>query len=163
MRRRLREIFHRHRLAGQVIRDYFGDGSKWNVKITYGEQEVQDGTGKAPKLAKAWVGEDGFLLAYGDILLKPPTDYALLVEAFRESGVIALKDGEDLSKGGAVVIDKDGLHDRPRGKGLRSRRPPNAYYNAAIYVFPRGFFNSRRGCRSRRAASTSSPTRSRRS
>ena len=42
--------------CGHVIRDYFGDGSKWNVKIAYGEQAVQDGTGKAPEVAKDWGG-----------------------------------------------------------------------------------------------------------
>src|SRR5271170_5837716 len=90
--------------CGNVIRDYFCDGKKWNVTIAYGEQVVQDGTGKAPELAKDWVGQDNFLLTYGDILLRPPTDYKLLVEAFREDGVIAVtkvKD-EELAKGGAV-------------------------------------------------------------
>jgi NDP-sugar pyrophosphorylase family protein len=41
---------------GQVIRDYFGDGRRWGVQITYGEQKVQDGTGKAPEVAREWVG-----------------------------------------------------------------------------------------------------------
>jgi NDP-sugar pyrophosphorylase family protein len=119
---------------GQVIRDYFGDGSAWGVKISYGEQVVQDGTGKAPELAKEWVGEDNFLLTYGDILLRPPTDYGLLVEAFRESGVIAVKDGEDLTKGGAVVLDGDGFMIDLVEKAKAGQIPANAYYNAAIYL-----------------------------
>ena len=114
----IRDFFIITGWCGHVIRDYFGDGTHWNVNITYGEQVVQDGTGKAPELAKDWVGQDSFLLTYGDILLRPPTDYALLVEAFREDGVIAVKDGEDLTKGGAVVLDQRRLHDRSGGKGL---------------------------------------------
>ncbi len=55
------------------------------------------------------VGRDTFFLTYGDILLKPPTDYKLLAQACREAGVIAVKDGEDLTKGGAVVLDRDGF------------------------------------------------------
>jgi NDP-sugar pyrophosphorylase family protein len=105
--------------CGKVIRDYFGDGARWGVRISYGEQKVQDGTGKAPELAKEWVGADRFLLMYGDILLRPPTDYALLVAAFKEDGVIAVKDGEDLTKGGAVVLDGERLHDRSRRKRHR--------------------------------------------
>ncbi len=121
--------------CGDVIRDHFGDGARWNVAVTYGEQVVQDGTGKAPELAKEWVGPDRFLLTYGDILLRPPTDYALLVEACRESGVIAVKDGEDLTKGGAVVLDGDGFMIDLVEKG--SGAPPaNAYYNAGIYILP---------------------------
>ena len=65
----------------------------------------------AANIDKAWVGADRFFLTYGDILLRPPTDYALLSGAFREDGVIALKkvSEEELAKGGAVVLDANGL------------------------------------------------------
>jgi len=125
--------------CGNVIRDYFGDGKRWKVNIAYGEQVVQDGTGKAPELAKEWVGQDRFLLTYGDILLRPPTDYKWLVEACNESGVIAVKDGEDLTKGGAVVLDKDGFMIDLVEKG--SGAPPaNSFYNAGIYILPSMIF-----------------------
>jgi len=137
---KIREIFVIVGWQAQVIRDYFGDGSKWNVKISYGEQKVQDGTGKAPEVAKEWVGDEAFLLASGDILLRPPTDYASLVEAFREDGVIALKAGEDLTKGGAVVLDDAGFMTDLVEKGSGSQIPANAYYNAAIYVLPARIF-----------------------
>ena len=42
---------------------------------------MQDGTGKAPELAKRFVGDDPFLLTYGDILVRPKT-YATMVERF---------------------------------------------------------------------------------
>jgi dTDP-glucose pyrophosphorylase len=125
---------------GEVIRDHFGDGSRWNVKITYGEQTVQDGTGRAADPAKTWVGASPFLFTYGDILLEQPKDYTLLVDAFRESGVIALKDGQDLTKGGAVVLDKNGFMIDLVEKG--SGPPPaNAYYNAGIYLLPAAIFD----------------------
>jgi len=129
--------------CGQVIRDHFSDGSRLRVKIAYGEQAVQDGTGKAPELAREWVGKDSFVLTYGDILIRPPTDYAALVAAFREDGVIAVKDGEDLTKGGAVVLDANGFMVDLVEKG--SVTPPNAFYNAGIYILkPRIFeFTSR--------------------
>ena len=41
----------------EAVENYFGDGSKWNVWITYGRQVVQDGTGKAPELAKTTIGQ----------------------------------------------------------------------------------------------------------
>jgi len=124
--------------CGHVITDHFGDGSKFGVRMTYGEQKVQDGTGKAPELAREWVGSDKFVLTYGDILIRPPTDYARLAEAFREDGVIAVKDGEDLTKGGAVVLDQDGFMIDLVEKAAVT--PPNAYYNAGIYLFkPRIF------------------------
>jgi len=122
--------------CGDVIRDYFDDGSRWKVSISYGEQVVQDGTGKAPELAKDWVGRDAFLLTYGDILLRPPTDYKLLVESFYETGVIAVKDGEDLTKGGAVVLDQESFMIDLVEKGGSGQVPANAYYNAGIYILP---------------------------
>jgi len=137
---KIRDLFIIIGWQGHVIRDYFGDGARWNVRITYGEQKVQDGTGKAPEVAKEWVGDESFMLASGDILLRPPTDYALLVEAFREDGVIALKAGEDLTKGGAVVLNDEGFMTNIVEKGSSSQIPANAYYNAAIYVLPPRIF-----------------------
>lgn len=138
---KIRDIFIIVGWQAHVISDYFGDGKKWNVRITYGEQKVQDGTGKAPEVAKDWVGAEPFLLASGDILLRPATDYALLVEAFREDGVIALKAGEDLTKGGAVVLNDQGFMIDLVEKGSGNQIPANAYYNAAIYVLPARIFD----------------------
>src|SRR5436190_13055031 len=56
-----------------TIEDFFRDGKSMGAQITYVRQEVQDGTGKAPELAKAFVGSDSFLLTYGDILVRPQT------------------------------------------------------------------------------------------
>jgi NDP-sugar pyrophosphorylase family protein len=137
---KITEIFIVTGWCGEVIREHFGDGSRFGLKVTYGEQAVQDGTGKAPELAKAWVGSDPFLFTYGDIMLEQPSDYTQLVEAFRESGVIALKDGQDLTKGGAVVLDQDGFMIELVEKG--SGPPPaNAFYNAGIYLMPAAIFD----------------------
>ena len=138
---KIRDIFIIIGWQGHVISDYFGDGQRWGVRITYGEQKVQDGTGKAPEVAREWVGPESFLLASGDILLRPPTDYAVLVEACREDGVIALKAGEDLTKGGAVVLDDEGFMTDLVEKGSSTQIPANAYYNAAIYLLPSRIFD----------------------
>jgi NDP-sugar pyrophosphorylase family protein len=128
--------------CGNVIRDHFGDGKKWDVSVSYGEQVVQDGTGKAPELAKDWIGSDKFLLTYGDILLRPPTDYRLLAESFHEDGVIALKkvSNEELSKGGAVVLNQDGFMIDLVEKAPMNQIPANAFYNAGIYLLTPGIF-----------------------
>jgi UDP-N-acetylglucosamine diphosphorylase / glucose-1-phosphate thymidylyltransferase / UDP-N-acetylgalactosamine diphosphorylase / glucosamine-1-phosphate N-acetyltransferase / galactosamine-1-phosphate N-acetyltransferase len=136
----IRDVFIITGWCGNVIRDYFGDGARWRVNVSYGEQIVQDGTGKAPDLAKDWVGKEKFLLTYGDILLRPPTDYKLLVDAFQEDGVIAVKDGEDLTKGGAVVLDENGFMIDLVEKGGSAEVPKNAYYNAGIYLLTPAIF-----------------------
>src|ERR1051326_1907216 len=64
----IREIFVVTGYRAETIENYFGDGSKWGIRIWYGRQEVQNGTGKAPEVAQAFVGTSPFLLTYGDIL-----------------------------------------------------------------------------------------------
>lgn len=136
----IRDFFILIGWCGHVVTNHFGDGKKWGVDVSYGEQVVQDGTGKAPEYAKAWIGGNRFLLTYGDILIDPPTDYKLLVEAFKEEGVIAVKDGEDLTKGGAVVLDDNGFMTDLVEKGGAATIPKNAFYNAGIYLLtPRIF------------------------
>src|SRR5438094_7284008 len=51
-----REFFIVTGWKAEVIENYFGDGKKLGVRIAYGRQLVQDGTGKAPELAKDFLG-----------------------------------------------------------------------------------------------------------
>lgn len=133
----VREFFIIIGYQGDVIKNHFADGSRHRVSITYGVQEVQDGTGKAPELAAEWIGSSRFLLTYGDILIEAE-DYGYLNDHFDGDGVIALKAGEDLSKGGAVVLNDEGWMIDLVEKSTNP--PPNSYYNAGIYILtPRIF------------------------
>lgn len=49
----------------EVVKDYFGDGSKWGVEIDYSVTAVEDYTGRRVKLAESRL-EDCFLLLYCD-------------------------------------------------------------------------------------------------
>src|SRR3954470_24544050 len=57
----IHDIFIVTGFKAETIESYFGDGSKWKARIAYGRQLVQDGTGKAPELAKAFLGASPFL------------------------------------------------------------------------------------------------------
>ena len=88
------------------------------MRIAYGRQLVQDGTGKAPELAKAFVGAASFILTYGDILVKPET-YQQMVHRFQEgyfSGVITVTPGEDVTKGGLEFFRRTILPQAPGGE-----------------------------------------------
>ena len=85
-----------------MIESHFGNGADLGVGISYVRQEVQDGTGKAPELAKEFVGDDPFLLTYGDILVKPET-YAQMIGRWAEgafAGLVTVTGSEDVTKGG---------------------------------------------------------------
>src|SRR5215831_2155700 len=79
----------------EVIERHFGDGSRWGTRIAYGRQAVLDGTGKAPEVAREFLGTSPFILTYGDILVKPET-YRRMVERFNAgtfAGVVTVTRG----------------------------------------------------------------------
>lgn len=132
----------------EVIEEHFTDGLRWGVGIQYAEQKVQDGTGKAPELAKSFVGEEPFLLTYGDILVKPET-YAQMLARWSEgdfSGLLTVTAGEDVTKGAINFFDEQfclrRLIEKPspaqveelRATGWLTAGDP-AWYNAGIYLF----------------------------
>jgi len=138
----------------EVIENHFGDGSKWNARIAFGRQVVQDGTGKAPELAKAFIGDSPFLLTYGDILV-PPATYPQMVGRFGESdfaGVITVTRGEDVTKGGLNFFDDQfclkRLVEKPSPEQVEQLRRDGwlkpgapAWYNAGIYIFRPSLFD----------------------
>jgi dTDP-glucose pyrophosphorylase len=131
-----------------VIEGFFGDGRQFGARIEYVRQVVQDGTGKAPELAKSFVGSDPFLLTYGDILVHAET-YRAMVNRLAEGnfdGVITVTPGEDVTKGGLnffndqfclnQVVEKPSAMEVERytREGLIKAGEP-VWYNAGIYIF----------------------------
>ena len=149
----IREIFMVTGFCAEAIENYFGDGSTWKAQITCGRQTVQDGTGKAPDVAKEFVGASPFLLTYGDILVRPET-YKRMVHRYQEgyfSGVITVTPGEDVTKGGLNFFDQEfclqRIVEKPRPDQVEQLRKegwlkPNApvWYNAGIYIFKPSLF-----------------------
>lgn len=144
----IRDIFFVTGWRAEVIEQYFGDGGKFGVRIAFGRQAVQNGTGKAPEVAKEFVGDSPFLLTYGDILV-PPETYSHMVRRFNESdfaGVITVTRGEDVAHGGLNFFDEHfclrRLVEKPSRELLEQLRQdgwlkPGApvWYNAGIYIF----------------------------
>lgn len=132
----------------EVIEQHFGDGSRWGVSIRFVEQKVQDGTGKAPELARDFVGAEPFLLTYGDILVKPDT-YAQMLRRWGEgdfSGLLTVTAGEDVTQGAINFFDDQfclkRLIEKPSHAQVEELRAAGwlkpgdpAWYNAGIYLF----------------------------
>jgi len=149
----IREFFIVTGWKAEVIENHFGDGAKFGVRITCGRQVVQDGTGKAPELAKEFVGVSSFVLTYGDILVKPET-YRQMVQRFQEGhfgGVVTVTGSEDVTKGGLFFFDDHfclkHLVEKPSPAQLAGLRAEGwlkpgatAWYNAGIYIFNPSLF-----------------------
>ncbi len=144
----IKEIFIVTGHNAEIIKDYFGDGSKIGAKIVYGFQEVQDGTGKAPEIARSFIGDDTFLLTYGDILVESKT-YGDMLERFKENtcaGLITCIQNEDVGKGALVICDESffikKIVEKPSSADLELLRREGiftsqmvSWNNAGIYIF----------------------------
>src|SRR6185436_11743706 len=103
----IRDVFIVTGWRADVIEDHFCDGQKWGARIVFGRQQVQNGTGKAPEVARNFVGSDEFLLTYGDILVRRET-YAQMVTRFGEddfSSLVTVTGSQDVTKGGINFFD----------------------------------------------------------
>ncbi len=132
----------------EVIQDHFGDGKRLGAEIHYARQVVQDGTGKAPEVAKDFVGSEDFLLTYGDILVKPET-YQRMLDRFGQaqfSGLLTVTQGEDVTKGALNFFDDQfcltRLIEKPSAAQVEQLRRDGwlkpgqpVWYNAGIYIF----------------------------
>ncbi len=144
----IREVFIVTGFRADTIETYFGDGSRWGARIAYGRQEVQDGTGKAAEPARAFVGQEPFLLTYGDILV-PPKTYQRMIDRYQQgdvSGIISVTAGQDVTKGAVNCFDAEfclqRLIEKPSPEQVDELRRegwlrPNTpvWYNAGIYIF----------------------------
>src|SRR6266404_7251472 len=52
----------------EAVQNFFGDGLRYQIDIQYATQVTQDGTGRVVDLARGFVSDSPFVLAYGDIL-----------------------------------------------------------------------------------------------
>jgi len=52
----------------EIIKDYFGDGSDFGIKITYVVPDDDYGTAGAVKLAQEYIGDDNFIIISGDLV-----------------------------------------------------------------------------------------------
>jgi UDP-N-acetylglucosamine diphosphorylase / glucose-1-phosphate thymidylyltransferase / UDP-N-acetylgalactosamine diphosphorylase / glucosamine-1-phosphate N-acetyltransferase / galactosamine-1-phosphate N-acetyltransferase len=122
-----------------AVQDFFGDGSGYNVAIQYATQRVQDGTGRVVDLARDFVDNRPFILAYGDILVAP-ANYKRVVDLPDDiEAMLTVTRGEDVSKGGAVFLD-DKMHLVDLREKPKPGEPTSPWYNAGLYAFRPSIF-----------------------
>lgn len=91
---------------GQVIEDYFGDGSRWDARFSYVWQTEIHGTAAALKHGREFAGDDAIVGGYGDILTDVG-NYKGIVGDFEEEPCAALVgiNLSDVSVGAAITLD----------------------------------------------------------
>jgi len=116
------------------ITDYFGDGSRFGVKITYSYETELLGTAGAVKKMEAELRDGTFLVLYGDNLFR--FELAPLLAFHREHSALAtmaLWESPEPWTGGVVETDADGrvrrFVEKPDPKEVSTNR-----INAGIYL-----------------------------
>ncbi|MEY2543146.1 MAG: UDP-N-acetylglucosamine diphosphorylase / glucose-phosphate thymidylyltransferase [Verrucomicrobiota bacterium] len=122
-----------------AVQNFFGDGARYKIDIQYATQTTQDGTGRVVDLARNFVNDSAFVLAYGDILVAPENYKRIVDLADDVEALISVTRGEDVSKGGAVF-----LNEKMELVDLREKskpgEPTSPWYNAGLYSFRPSIF-----------------------
>ncbi|HEY4508093.1 MAG TPA: nucleotidyltransferase family protein [Candidatus Paceibacterota bacterium] len=152
------EFFINTHYLPRVITEYFGDGSKWGVKISYTFEQEPLGTAGGVKGFENKLG-DSFFLIYGDTF--SALDYAKMREAWEKLppdtlGMQLMKETRDYADADVAEVDASGrftaVHAKPhsrayahayrmRGvftlrKAILAHVPPDAYYEIGKHLLP---------------------------
>ena len=78
-------------IGANKVKEYYGDGSKFNVKISYIEQDEPKGIAHAINLCKNFVGNEKFLVFLGDnIIQKSISDISKKFESSDDDALVLL-------------------------------------------------------------------------
>ncbi|MEM2557387.1 MAG: sugar phosphate nucleotidyltransferase [Candidatus Bathyarchaeia archaeon] len=126
----------------EVIREYFGDGSRFGVKIDYVNQKGILGTADAIGAARGHVGDEDFLAVNGDLLLSADTIKMVVRvhEEVKPTATLAAVYTENPERYGILIVDGGRVTDileKPKPENL----PPKSLVNAGIYVFSSKIFD----------------------
>lgn len=119
---------------GDKIQEYFGDGSKYGVKIQYIKQKKETGTVLPILEAKNLIKNEPFLVYYGDVLanidLLDMADFHLAGGAIATMAITSIQDS---SNWGVVRLQGNKIHsylEKPN-----SRKDLSNLINSGIYIF----------------------------
>lgn len=117
----------------ELVREHYGDGSRFGVKITYISQGKPLGIAHAVGLCRDFVGDDRFVVYLGDNLLQH--GIGKYVRRFIEEdydAFVLLKEVDDPSRFGVAEFGEDGrlvrLVEKPK-------EPPSNYALVGVYFF----------------------------
>ncbi len=125
---------------GDAIRQYFGDGEKLGLNISYVEQKAVLGTGNAASVAEPYVDGD-FVLIYGDLLFGQDAvkDVLAQFKHGKTSAVMGVVPVDKPESYGIIELDEDKKVKRIVEKPAAGKAPSNLA-NAGVYVFSREVF-----------------------
>ncbi|MBI2019842.1 nucleotidyltransferase family protein [Candidatus Daviesbacteria bacterium] len=122
----------------EVVQEYFGDGSKFNIEIDYSIEETPLGRGGGIKKAfksKLLERENNVVITNGDIISKANLS-KMIEEHLKNNALITLMLIPYLSRWGLVDVDEQN-----HILGFREKPKLPYWINGGVYVFNRGVEN----------------------
>ena len=126
---------------GEAIRQYFGDGEKIGLHLSYVEQKAVLGTGNATSVAEPFVDDD-FVLVYGDLLFgrEAIKKVVKLYKAGKSAAVMAAVPVDEPENYGIIELEDDKTVKRIVEKPAVGKAP-SSLANAGIYAFSKDVFS----------------------
>lgn len=137
----IRELYLSVGYLSQKIKQYFGDGAKFGVKIIYLDQGKNETGTAAPLLQfKKYIGHEPFIIYYGDVLAN--IDFTDMIDFHLANGLpatMALTSVKNPSNWGVVRMQGNKVYsylEKPN-----SRKDLSHLINTGIYIFEENIFN----------------------
>lgn len=126
---------------GDAIRNYFGDGEKLGLRLSYVEQTAVLGTGIAASVAEPYVDGD-FALIYGDLLFGQDAvkDVLSQFKSGKTAAVMGVVPVDKPESYGIIELDAEKKVKRIVEKPAAGKAPSNLA-NAGVYVFSTDVFS----------------------
>jgi len=125
---------------GEKVKEYFGQGEKFGVKITYSQEKKPLGTGGALKMAKSFLSPSPFLVLHGDILVDINLkDLIAFHQEQQSTATIALTTSPTPQDFGVVLLRGNKILKFIKPKEEKSSS--SQLINTGIYVFEPEIFN----------------------
>ena len=140
---RIKEVILVVGFKGDLIQSAVGDGSKYGLSIQFLRQREWTGTASALGVARESVGDEPFLVIYGDLLASQNCVEAVLEKARECSKVMGVAHMASQAQYGAIEIRGDKItriREKPVGK-----LSGEGWVNAGIYVLDGDIFRSIKG------------------
>lgn len=121
------------------VREYYGDGARFGVNITYIHQGKPQGIAHAVGLCREFVGHEQFVVYLGDNLLRGGIqDYAKEFVKSSADAMFLLTEVKDPGRFGVAKLGKGG---ELLGVVEKPKTPPSDYALVGIYFFTPKIFN----------------------
>ncbi|MGD0644233.1 MAG: bifunctional sugar-1-phosphate nucleotidylyltransferase/acetyltransferase [Candidatus Bathyarchaeia archaeon] len=127
---------------GDAIRQYFGDGEKLGLHISYVEQKEVLGTGNAVAVAEPYVDDD-FVLVYGDLLfgMDAVKNVLHMYERGKTAAVMGVVPVDKPESYGIIEFDVEKKKVKRVEEKPDAGKAPSNLANAGVYVFSKSVFD----------------------